>query len=189
MRRTSLIAVAALALVLTGCSSLLGSTGTVAPQTTSPAGSPSTAAQPTPVPVVINCNLVLSDADAAGLTPSVKPIPTFAPAAGTLGATMVEQGARPCGWGAESAATLEVVVAIPTAAGLTAAKKAASSTGQVADPELSDGAYFEVVGGVGRAQVFIGSYWIEVASPDFATADQAASVYSLVIHDLRSAGG
>ena len=188
-RSATVITLAALAAVLAGCSPLSTSPSTApaAASTSSPSAAPD--ATPTSNTVVIDCDLVLSDADAAGLTPSLKPIPSFAPAAGTLGAAMVEQGGRPCGWGAESAASLEAVVAIPTPAGLAAAKKAASSTGQVTDAGQSDAAYFEVTNGVGRAQIFMGSYWIEVASPAFTTADQAESVYSLVIHDLRSAGG
>ena len=188
MHRTSVLAIASLGLILTGCSIV----GDPVPPS-SPVPSTSSASTPDPSPatdkVVINCNLVLSDAHAAGLSPSVRPIPTFAPAAGTLGATMVEQGGRPCGWGAESAASLEVVVAIPTAAGLVTAKTSAASTGQVADAPQADAAYFEIASGWGRAQIFLGSYWIEVASPAFTTPQQAEDVYSSVISDLRSAGG
>ncbi|HEU0205072.1 MAG TPA: hypothetical protein VFQ74_00040 [Pseudolysinimonas sp.] len=188
MRPTSVLVIAALGLILTGCSV---EAGPARSRPTAPLSSSATTADPSPaaLKVVINCNLVLSDAHAAALSPSVRPIPTFAPAAGTLGAKMVEQGGRPCGWGAESTASLEVVVAIPTAAGLAAAKMSAASTGQIANAAHASAAYFEVAGGWGRAQIFMGSYWIEVASPAFTTPEQAEGVYSSVIADVRSAGG
>lgn len=191
MRWTSLAGVVALASALAACSFV----GTSGSPTSSPAASPpaATAAPATPGPehdhVIIDCNLVFADDQAAALTPPLIPVPTFAPAAGSLGAAMVDAGGKPCGWGTDATtASLEVVVAIPTETELTAAK-ASASTGQVAHSLRSDTIYFAVADGVGRAQVFFGSYWIEVASSAFTTPDQAEAVYDLVIQDLRSAGG
>lgn len=183
----SALTVLVLAGALAGCTA--GQPGAAPPSpatATTSAAVPS--ADPTPAPVVMNCNLVIMDADAARLTPPLTAVPGYTPAAGTLGATMVAQGAQPCGWGTGPTASVEVVVAIPTAKGLTAAK-AAASTGQVAPSLRGDTVYFQVTDGVGRAQIFIGSYWIEVASATFTTAEEAEAVYDVVIRDLRSAGG
>ena len=131
---------------------------------------------------------MLSDAHAAALTPPLTPVPNYLPASGSLGASMVAQGGQSCGWSGDGS-SLEVVVAIPFAAGLRAARAAATSTGQPSDALQADSVFFEVSDGVGRAQIFMGSEWFEVASPAFATPDEAESVYALVISDLRSAGG
>jgi hypothetical protein len=172
---------------LAGCAAGTGVSTPSAPATAaSETATPS--AHPTPERIIINCNLVMTDADAARLTPPLIPVAGYAPAAGTLGATMVAGGAQHCGWGTGSTASVEVVVAIPTAKGLIAAK-AAASTGQVAPSLRGDTIYFQVTDGVGRAQVFIGSYWIEVASAAFTTPEEAEAVYDVVIRDLRSAGG
>jgi hypothetical protein len=188
-RQTPFGVIAVLGLILTGCSAITFSARPSAPPSSSATASPTGDPTPPNDRVVIDCSIILSDAHAAELTPSLTPVPAFTPSPGTLGATMVAEGGRPCGWGAGATASLEVVAAIPTPAGLTTAKKAAASTGQLAHFTQADAAYFEIADGIGRAQIFMGSYWIEVASSTFTTAEQAENVYSVVINDLRSAGG
>jgi len=186
--RSALAALAALVLA----SALAGCTVGHGAVPSSPAATPSAVtiptADPTPVPVVISCNLIFTDADAAALTPPLTPVAGYTPAAGTLGATMVAGGAQHCGWGTGSTASLEVVVAIPPAAEFEKAEAAASG-GQVAPSLRGDTVYFQATDGVGRAQAFIGRYWIEVASAAFTTPEQAQTVYGVVIGNLRSAGG
>lgn len=179
-RTPALAAIAALVLAgaLAGCTAGAGAGAARTPAAT----------QSAPERVVINCNLIVTDDDAARLTPPLTPVAGYTPAAGTLGATMVAGGAQPCGWGLGSTASLEVVVAIPGYAAFKAAE-AAASTGQVAPSQRGDKIYFQVTDGVGRAQVFIGRYWIEVASAAFTTPEQAQTVYGVVVSNLRSAGG
>ena len=143
---------------------------------------------PTSEKVALNCNLVLTDGDAAALVPPLHPIPSFEPPSGTLPSLLVEHGGQPCGWGPESTASLQVIVAIPFATGLTAAKAAAAS-GQAVDVSQVDAAYFETSDGMGQVQIFMGSYWIDVASPAFTSADQALGACSLIVRNLRGAGG
>lgn len=181
-RRTRLLSAIAAAALLAGfvsaCSSQVSET------TTPTVSEPS----PTSEQVALNCNLVISDSDAAALAPPLHPIPSFTPPSGTLQSLLVEHGGQPCGWGADSTASLQVIVAIPFASGLTAAKAAAAS-GQAIDVPQVDAAYFETSDGMGQAQIFMGSYWIDVASRTFTTADQAVDTCAVVVRNLRSAGG
>jgi hypothetical protein len=132
---------------------------------------------------------MLTDEHAAELAPPLTPMPGYVPAAGTLGAAMVAQGGQACGWQSGSAWALEVVAALPSDTGLASAEKAASH-GEKAPAPLARAAYFTVGDdGIGRAQIFMGSYWIEVASPAFTTADEAEAIYYQVIRTFRSAGG
>jgi hypothetical protein len=178
-RRVAAIATAAL---LAG---LLSSCSTEASPTVTPSQSEPS---PTSEKVALNCNLLLSDRDAAALTPPLHPIPAFGPPSGTLPSLLVEHGGQPCGWGVGSSASLQVVLAIPFASELTAAKAAAAS-GQAIDVPQVDAAYFEISDGMGQVQVFVGSYWIDIASPAFTTADQAVGTSELVVRNLRGAGG
>lgn len=151
---------------------------------------PPTVSEPSPTSqqVTLDCDLFLTDRDAASLSPAVHPIPSFTPPSGSLEALLVDHGGQPCGWGADSSASLQVIVAIPFAPGLRAAKAAAAS-GQAIDVPQVDAAYFSTSAGMGHVQIFLGGYWIDVASPAFTTADQALSTSSLVVRNIRGAGG
>lgn len=178
-RRLAPIAAAALlAGLLAACST--EASPTVTPTLSEPS--------PTSEKVALNCNLLLSDRDAAASTPPLHPIPTFVPPSGTLPSLLVEHGGQPCGWGVDSSASLQVILAIPFASEFTAAKAAAAS-GQAIDVPQVDAAYFEISDGMGQVQVFFGSYWIDIASPAFTTPDRAVSMSTLVVRNLRSAGG
>jgi len=170
--------VAASCLVLTGCS--LGS-----------GAAPRSSAPPTQsrAPLNVECSLFLKDADAAALTPPLQPIPSYKPGPGTPEAAMVGQGGRACGWGTDSVASLVITLAIPGVHALAAARKAAS-TGEPMSPPQVDVAYFaRGTDGIGREQIFLGSEWLEIASPSFATADDAAAIDGRIILTWRSAGG
>jgi hypothetical protein len=184
MRRTIVLAATVvLALALAGC-------GALRPSADGPAPTDPDATEPaTPRPVVIDCALLLSDADAAGLTPPLAPIASYTPTPGTLGATMAADGARVCGWGTGGAATLEIAAALPASKDLAAAKTAAETGGESLAPAQTDGGFFAVEGGVGRVQLFIGQWWIVISSSAFTESDKGALVSPHVIHDLRTAGG
>ena len=185
-RSAVLLAVATAALAagtLSACSSLIPTT----PPPTTGAPAPR-APSPTSEQIALNCDLMITDADAAAFTPPLHPIPSFVPSAGTLPSVLVQHGGQPCGWGADSAASLQVVVAVPFTSGLKAAK-AAAAAGQPVDLAQVDAAYFTTSDGMGQVQIFLGSYWIDVASPSFTSADQAQTVSALVVHNLRGAGG
>src|SRR3954465_66163 len=125
-RRTRGLAAVAVGAVLAGI--LTACSGPLSPTFTPPASEPS----PTSEKVALNCNLLLSDSDVAAMTPPLHPIPTFSPAAGTLASRLLDHGGQPGGWGGEPGASVQVVVAIPFASELRAAKAAAAS-GQAID--------------------------------------------------------
>jgi hypothetical protein len=181
-RRRGHLQAVAIAILLAGL--LSACSAPVSPTITPTVSEPS----PTSEKVVLNCNTVLSDSDAAALTPPLHPIPSFASPVGTLETLLIEHGGQPCGWGAESTASLQVIVAIPFATELTAAKAAAAS-GEAVDVSQVDAAYFETSDGMGQVQIFMGSYWIDCASSAFTGADQAVETCSLVVSNLRGAGG
>jgi hypothetical protein len=154
-RRRGHLQAVAIAILLAGL--LSACSAPVSPTITPTVSEPS----PTSEKVVLNCNTVLSDSDAAALTPPLHPIPSFAS---------------------------PVIVAIPFATELTAAKAAAAS-GEAVDVSQVDAAYFETSDGMGQVQIFMGSYWIDCASSAFTGADQAVETCSLVVSNLRGAGG
>jgi hypothetical protein len=112
----------------------------------------------------------------------------YTPKAGTIAASIKAALGQNCGWVNEtSKVELEVGVATPGATGLAAARAAASG----GTPISSNGepGYFAVQNGVGSAQFFIGTLWLDVSSADFTVPGDAQPVYSVVVHNQMTAGG
>jgi hypothetical protein len=194
------IGVAAVALIVT-----LGTAGCVqnlAPLPTpggssagSPTGPTSTATPaPAPAPTPTNaafveaCGILLTAAQVYAYNPNFVVDPHYAPKAGTIAAAIKAQRGQTCGWINEtSGVELEVAAATPTSSALASANAAAAH----GTPISTNGeqGYFTTSGGVGSAQFFFGSLWLDVSSRDFTSADDAAAIYPVVVHNQLTAGG
>jgi hypothetical protein len=181
------------ALGLAGC---LPPTAPLSQSTKTPSHSHSSTntAKPTPTPTstptkfVENCSTLLTSAQVYAFNPNFVTDSAYAPKTGTVAASIQAALGQTCGWVNEtSGVELEVAVAAPGATALAAAKSAASS----GTPISTNGqqGYFAVQNGVGSAQFFIGTLWLDVSSQFFTVADDAAPVYSVVVHNQMTAGG
>ena len=191
--RLAVVAVACgVAVGLTGC--LQSSTnlpGSRPSDTSSPSGSSPTAT-PTPTPtnnkVVEDCNILFTPAQVYAYNPNFVRETAYVPKAGSVPAAIAAVDGQTCGWLNESSgSSIDVGLAIPTTAQWTAAKGAASSGTPI--DEAGYHGFFAVSNGVGSAQFFFGSIWLDVSSADFATADDASLVYSTVLQNQLHAGG
>lgn len=179
---------------LTGClqsnTTLPGSRQSDSP---SPSGSSPTATPtPTPIPtsekVVEDCNVLFTPAQVYAYNPNFVRETAYVSKAGSVPALIAAVDGQTCGWLDEtSGSSIEVGLAIPTTQQWTAAKAAASS-GTPLD-EAGHHGFFAVKDGVGSAQFFFGSTWLDVSSADFTTADDASPVYSIVLQNQLHAGG
>ena len=194
-----------LAVVAVACGVVVGLTGCLQSNTHLPgsrpsdtpsaSGSPPTATPvPTPTPtatsekVVEDCNILFTPAQVYAYNPNFVRETAYGPKAGSVLAAIAAVDGQTCGWLNESSgSSIEVGLAIPTTAQWTAAK-AAASTGTPLDQAGNDG-FFAVKDGVGSAQFFFGSIWLDVSSGDFTTADDAAAVYPTVLQNQLHAGG
>jgi hypothetical protein len=92
-------------------------------------------------------------------------------------------------WGTNDVAALEVVLAIPGARDLAAARKAASTGEPIAAPQV-DAAYFSRgANGIACEQIFLGAEWLEIGSPGFQSASGADAFDQRIVLTWRSAGG
>jgi hypothetical protein len=163
-----------------------------APSTASPTtgGSPSPVASAPPggTKFAENCSILLSAAQVYAYNPNYVADAAYTPKAGTIPAQIAAKLGQTCGWINEtSSAELAIGIAAPGASALAAAKSAAA-TGTPISASGENG-YFAVVGGVGSAQFFFGSLWMDVSSSEFTTAADAQPVYSVVIKNQLAAGG
>lgn len=161
-----------------------------------PTGGTLTARSSTPAPidgadtpVILNDDLILTEAQVATWQPGFSPIAGYEPKPGTVGARLTAHRGKSLGWmSGSSSDSLEVVVATPSGRTLIRAKKAAS-VGTEANHAGFEAAYFSVVDGIGIAQMFQGRYWIEVSSSKFRSGDDAREIYGTVMRNLQTAGG
>jgi hypothetical protein len=187
----------AVALTLAGCVQPGATTTTASPKPTATSTSTSTpTSQPTPTPTaaptnrgfVENCGILLTPNQLYAYNPNFVVDPSYTPKAGTLAAAVKAQLGQTCGWINESSGeVLEVAVAAPTPSNLAAAKAAASSGAAIS--AYGERGYFGVKGGIGSAQIFMGSLWLVVSSPDFVSASDADAVYPVVVKNQMTAGG
>jgi hypothetical protein len=152
------------------------------------AHTPTTAPTSSPTKFVENCTTLLTAAQVYAYNPNYVPDSGYTPKPGTVTASIQAALGQTCGWINEtSSVELEVAVAAPGATGFAAAKSAASG----GTPISANGeqGYFAVQNGIGSAQFFIGTLWLDVSSQDFTVAADATPVYSVVVHNQLSAGG
>jgi hypothetical protein len=191
-----------LAVIAVACSVAAGLTGCLQSSTTLPGSRPSHTAPPsasssssaTPVPtptsekVVEDCNILFTPAQVYAYNPNFVRETAYVPRPGSVPAAIAAVEGQTCGWLDEtSGSRIEVGLATPFTAQWTAAKAAASS-GTPLDSAGYHG-YFAVKDGVGSAQFFFGSIWLDVSSADFASSDDASAVYSIVLENQVHAGG
>jgi hypothetical protein len=178
---------------LAGCAQPAPSPATSSPVPTSSATSlPTARSTPTGAPTnrafVENCGILLTPDQVYAYNPNYVVDPSYAPKPGTVAAAVKAQLGQTCGWINESSGDiLEVAVAAPTPAALAAAKKAAAGGTPIS--AQGEQGYFGVEGGIGSAQIFMGSLWLIVSSPEFATADDANAIFPVVVHNQMTAGG
>jgi hypothetical protein len=137
---------------------------------------------------VENCSTLLTQPQVYAYNPNYVADTAYAPKPGTVAAAIHAALGQNCGWINEtSSVELEVGVAKPGAAALAAARTAASSgTAITASGEQG---FFAVQNGVGSAQFFIGTLWLDVSSQDFISAQDANLVYPVVVQNQLGAGG
>lgn len=186
-----------LALGLTGCiqstTALPGSQNTsTGSGSSSPSSSPTTSPAPTPAPtnqkVVEDCNILLTPAQVYAYNPNFVRDTAYSPKPGSVPAALAAVDGQTCGWLDEtSGSEIEVALAIPTTAEWTAAKSAASGGAPI--NEAGEHGYFAVKDGVGSAQFFFGSIWLDVSSADFTSVDDASAIFRTVVENQLHAGG
>jgi hypothetical protein len=201
MKITAARFAARLAVVAVACGITVGLAGCLQSNSTLPGSRPSdspspsnslTTATPVPTPtsekVVEDCNILFSPAQVYAYNPNFVRETAYVPKAGSVPAAIAAVDGQTCGWVDEtSGSSIEVGVATPYTARWTAAKAAASS-GTPLD-EAGYHGFFAVKDGVGSAQFFFGSIWLDVSSADFAVANDASPVYSIVLQNQLHAGG
>jgi hypothetical protein len=185
------------AMCLAGCiqstAELPGVTPTATPSASATATPPPrSTATPTPTETASkfseDCNILLTPAQVYAYNPNFVADSSYKPKAATIPATIAANNGQTCGWLNETSGTvLEVAIATPLPSGLAAARAAAAD----GTPISSNGenGYFAVHKGIGSAQFFFGSLWLDVSSPDFTAVTDAQAVYPTVIANQQHAGG
>ncbi|MET4704296.1 arginyl-tRNA synthetase [Frigoribacterium sp. UYMn621] len=196
-RLRSTILVAALAATVTlglaGCVPEPKSTPGPTPSTSSvPSASPSVVPSPTPTPsstasatpTKIPCNTLVSAQVVYDFNPNFGLDNSFAPKAGTAGASAVADQGTACSWlNQTSGDTFAIAVARPAPPAL-ASLKATAAKGTAASG-LGDAAYFSTSGGVGRVDVFTGAYWLVATSVYFGSAADANALVTAALGALK----
>jgi hypothetical protein len=180
-----------IAVCLTGCIQSTTARPGIAP-TATPSSSASAQASPSPTAsapkFAEDCNILLTPAQVYAYNPNFVADTSYKPKAGAIPATIAANNGQACGWLDEtSGSVLEVAIAAPLPSDLAAAKTAAAG----GTPITSGGeqGYFAVHNGIGSAQFFFGSLWLDVSSPDFAVVTDAQAIYPTVIANQQHAGG
>jgi hypothetical protein len=184
-----------LATSLTGCiQSNTPLPGSSKPSTAAPVQSNSPTPGPTPTPTSTattfteNCDILLTSAQIYAYNPNFVSDNTYVPQAGSIPAKIGANGGTTCGWLNETSGSfVEVAIATPLPADLAAAKSAASSGAPIS--ANGEQGFFAVKNGVGSAQFFFGTFWLDVSSKDFEVASDAQAIYPIVVQNQLSAGG
>ena len=156
--------------------------------TTSSTAIPTPTVTPTNRAFVENCGILITPDQLYAYNPNFVVDPTYSPKSGTVASAVKAQSGQTCGWINESSGDiLEVGVAAPTPSALAAARAAAATGAPIA--AYGEQGYFGVKAGIGSAQIFMGSLWLIVSSPEFATADDADAIFPVVVHNQMTAGG
>jgi hypothetical protein len=181
---------------LTGClqstSALPDGTATTPTPSASATAAPTTTSVPTADPGTPKfteaCDILLTSAQVYAYNPNFVADSAYAAQRGTIPGAIAADSGQTCGWVNETSGDkIEVAVATPLAPALAAAKSAASSGKPIS--AAGQQGYFAVKDGVGSAQFFIGSLWLDISSVDFATAGDAEAIYPTVVQNQLSAGG
>lgn len=215
-RRTAvaLLAVAASATLLAGCSAAAPG-ATTSPRASSPAApttsasaktavptkptatatvtpSPSPTPTPEPTPVTLTCDQLLTAQQLYSFNPNVGANPGYAPEPGTLIAKAADRKGLACGWlNQTNNETIEFAIARPAPSELTAMKNAAISSSNAVPtygvPPQVEGYFSPGKGGAGIVQVFSNGYWIVGSSPTFLEPGDPAELVSDILANLPAA--
>jgi hypothetical protein len=158
----------------------------------SPTSSATPTAKPLPSPTrqkfTEDCDILLTPAQVYAYNPNFVVDPAYSPAGGSVAAQIAAELGQTCGWVNETSGhEIEVAIATPTPSTLATAKAAASS-GAAISSSGKEG-FFTLEHGVGSAQFFFGTLWLDVSSVDFGSAGDAKPVYSIVVKNQLTAGG
>jgi hypothetical protein len=164
------------------------SAGHSAPASNAPTTLPTPSATSTPQKFAEGCNILLTPDQLYDYNPNYVVDTAYSPQRGSIPAAIAADLGQTCGWINEtSGSKIEVAITALNADQWAAAKAAAAS----GTPISTNGAhgFFSVKNGVGSAQLFFGSIWLDVSSAEFATADDARVLFPVVVNNQRTAGG
>jgi hypothetical protein len=132
----------------------------------------------------IDCNVLLPPGTIYDYNANVNLLGEFTPSTTSLSAGAVERNGTACRWvNASSGESIDAAVATIPEPELTALKNdAVGSSNSV--PTYGVEGYFEVDGGIGRAQAFSGSNWIILESTAFFEPGDAATLMAAAIAAL-----
>lgn len=163
------------------------STASAAPsETPDPSATPTAA--PVGTPVTIDCDTLIAPQAMYDFNSNFGLSESYKPAAGTEAADIIALDGLACAWiNQTSGEVVEVAVANLPAAKLTELKNGfvmnSNSVPTYGDPTRVEG-YFQVVGTVGQAEAFAGSYWISAASDAFYEPGDAQPVVAAALAGL-----
>lgn len=144
--------------------------------------------QPAGIPVSLTCDQILPLADVTKFDPALAPVAGYSPAAGSAAATVLSLQGVACAWAtAVGAERVEVAVAQMSPADIEARKNAmvAESKQVPTFNTAADEGYFRLDGATGRADAFVGDYWVVAASPLFYEPGDAQTLVEAAAAALR----
>lgn len=182
---------ATLGLVLAGCvqqtpnptNSATDSPSSSSTPSTSPSATPTASGVPS-IPVTTACTAIFTAQQVYDFNPNYVATASYKPAPGTLQAQAAADQGRACAWLNEtSGVKLEISVARP--GNLASLRSGASGSSE----QLGGSAvgYFSTAGGVGRMQIFSGTYWIVISSQDISGTGDVDPIAKDVLGNLNGA--
>jgi hypothetical protein len=192
--RLALLAVATVALALTGCvPTPIPTHGhgshspSASPSESTPPASPSPTASVTATPVTTACGKLISADTIYAFNPNFVLLSSWSPTAGTAAAQARQYRGVACRWENETSKdVIDLSVADLDHASIESLKnQAVDKSTLVPTYEGADEGYFAVAGGVGTAIVFVKGYWIVLTSQQFAEPGDAGDLVASVLAALR----
>jgi hypothetical protein len=194
-RAGAVVVVVAGSIALSACASdakpapVAGHTASTAPSA-APSATPTPTPTPSdpPTPVTLTCDQIVSANQMYAYNPNFGADPGYAPASGSLEASIVSYKGVACGWlNQTSNDVIEIAVAKPPASELDGLKNTAVTTSQPVPtygvPPQVEG-YFSMRGAKGEVQIFTGAYWVVANSPAFQEPGDAAPLMQNVLDNL-----
>lgn len=161
------------------------SASATATATTTPMPSPSaTPSDIDGIPVTMGCRDLISDQAIYDYNPNFSLKAGYAPAPGSLAASVAAQHGVACAWVNQTSGELiEVAVAnLPSAHSTRLKNDLVMSSKSV--PTYNVEGYFRVNGSSGEAQAFADPYWIVAVSPTFFEPGDAAPIVAAAVKSL-----
>lgn len=134
-------------------------------------------------PFSADCDQLVPPSALTGLFADFHRVGTYVPPTGSPGAAVLEAKGTVCGWQNAQNQTLMVAVAQLDAVTLLAMKNHLVTVSHWVPTYEVEG-YFQVLSGVGEAQVFQDPYWIVTTSVKYAEPGEAQPVVAAVLAAL-----